>query len=396
MRQVVAADDRPTAEIDRLLAEVGDLEPLRVALALRELGVEHDLGDHDRLLTGARAPGGQAGRAPVAEGPRRRRRAPVLAECVVGVRIGERHRGAVGIRERPAVVPSHTVDLHAVKVGDDELVAVVVQTHPVAVREVDGDTPVVGGSGAEHRVPPGGNDDGVVDDELVVVVVLDRVAGHVDRLGARVVHLEPLTGVVARHTWVLEDLGDDQRMSRQRAAVGRTGAAEVATRHDRGRSAPTGAVAVVEGRVDERHRAACGHGESVGAVVHDVTFRTVGVAQHEEVVGVPQDDRVAVDVVGGDASITERVAVPREQCEFTRFDDDRRQHDVVVDLVADRPPLEVGRFVASVVELDPLATRVVGAVRVDHQLVDDHVGPAIGAHIGRAVERGQRGTREHA
>ena len=126
-----------------------------------------------------------------------------------------------------------------------------------------------------------------------------------------------------------------------------------------------------------------GHRESVGAVVDDVTLHAVGVAQHEEVVAVPQDDRVAVDVVGGDAAVAERVAVPREQRELTRLDDDRRQHDVVVDLVADRPPLEVGGFVAAVVELDPLAARVVGAVRVDHQLVDDHVGPAIGADIGR-------------
>ncbi len=132
----------------------------------------------------------------------------------------------------------------------------------------------------------------------------------------------------------------------------------------------------------------------VGAVVHDVTLHAVGVAQHEEIVAVPQDDRVAVDVVGGDPSVAERVAVPREQREPTWLDDDRRQDDVVVDLVADRPPLEVGGFVAPVVELDPLATRVVGAVRVDHQLVDDHVGPATGADIGRPVERGQRGTRE--
>ena len=270
------------------------------------------------------------------------------------------------------------------------------QTHPVAIREVEGDVAVVGGRGAEQRVSPGGHDDGAVDDEMVVVVVLDRVTGHVDRLGARVVHLEPLTGVVARHARVLEDLGDDQRMNRQRAPVGRTGAAEVATCHDRGRSAPTRAVAVVEGWVDERHRAAHGDCEPISAVVHDVTLRAVGVAQHEEIVAVPQDDRVAVDVVGSDPSVAERVAVPREQREPAWLEDDRRQDDVVIDLVSDGPPVEVGRFIAPVVELDPLAARVVGAVWVDHQLVDDHVGTATGADIGWSVERGQRGTREHA
>ena len=101
-------------------------------------------------------------------------------------------------------------------------------------------------------------------------------------------------------------------------------------------------------------------------------------------------------MVGGDATIAVGVAVPCEQHERTWLDDDRRENDVVVDLVADRPPVEIGGFVATVVELDPFTARVVGALRVDHQLVDDDVGSLTRTDTVGPVERGQRGTREHA
>ena len=63
---------------------------------------------------------------------------------------------------------------------------------------------------------------------------------------------------------------------------------------------------------------------------------------------------------------------------------------LVAHLVAEGPAGQVRRLVAGVVELDPLTSRVVDTLRVDHQLVDDDVGSPNGQRRRAGVDRTRR------
>ena len=276
MRLHVAADDRPAGHVDGIGAEVGDFEPLRVALAGGHLGVEHHFIDHDGLLARSEAPRRRSRGAEVSGDPRQRRGTPVLAEAVVEAGVAQRHRRAVGVREGLAVVPANAVELHEVAVGDHQLVGVVLQHHVAAVRVVGLQATVGARLVGEQRVALRRHDDGSRHREAVVVVILDREAGHVDRLVVGVVDLEVLTAIVGGQPGVLHDLGDHQMLCRRLATVRRAGAAEIPATHDRHGRAPVGALVVVGFRIRQGHARALRHvepGGPIDAVAYGATRR---------------------------------------------------------------------------------------------------------------------------